>query len=96
MSESNPEIDQQNEQGVTPLDEAVVEDWKQGLLQTVTVIKSADRHADLHVREFAAAHEVTVESGNLDEVLTAVSDALPTLGVGRFTILVDWPHEAES
>lgn len=65
------------------------------LLQTVTVIQSADRHAELHQRDFAAAHEATVESGTLAEVLRAALRGLPELSPGRYTVLVDWPHEPD-
>lgn len=61
--------------------------------QAVTVIQTADRHAELHRRDFAAAHEATVASDNLREVLTAALDTLPALPPGRYVVLVDWPHE---
>lgn len=61
--------------------------------QTVTVIRSADRHADLHQRNFAATLEVTVPSGTLAEVLAAAVADLPDLPPGRYAVTVDWPHD---
>ncbi len=63
--------------------------------QTVTIHRTADRHAELHRRQFAETREATVEAGDLADVLDAaldvmeMSDAAP----GQFTISIDWPHE---
>lgn len=65
------------------------------MLQMVTVHRVADRHADLHQREFAETRIATVEAGGLGEVLAAALGALQMgeAEPGKFIISTDWPHE---
>jgi hypothetical protein len=54
----------------------------------------ADRHRDLHGREFADTREATVDA---DSLAVAVALALRELRLGsergKAIITVDWPHE---
>jgi hypothetical protein len=63
--------------------------------QLVTVHRVADRHADLHEREFAETRIATVEAGDLGDVLAAALIDLEMDGAepGKFIISTDWPHE---
>jgi hypothetical protein len=63
--------------------------------QLVTVHRCADRHADLHSRQFAQAHEVTVAAGPLARVVGAALERLD-LPVGRYAITVDRPFDADA
>jgi hypothetical protein len=62
----------------------------------VTVLRYADRHAELHGREFAQVREVVVRDGDPAEMVSAaVTEAALDLG-GRFAVLVEPPHDSES
>jgi hypothetical protein len=60
--------------------------------QTVTITRLADRHAELHEREFAETDVVTVDAGELDVVVGSVCGGRPN---GRYIIVVDEPHEED-
>jgi hypothetical protein len=62
--------------------------------QLVTVHRCADRHADLHAREFAETHEVEVCAGPPAQVVSEALEALD-LPEGRYSITIDWPYEPE-
>lgn len=66
------------------------------MLRQVTVLRYADRHAELHTRQFAQARSVTVPDGDPSDVVAA---ALEVAGMDlgdRFSIIVDAPHEISS
>lgn len=60
--------------------------------QAVTIVLLADRHADLHDRDFAEARTIPVESGTLAEVLTRTA-AVIDLPCGRYTLNVGEPYD---
>jgi hypothetical protein len=63
-------------------------------MQSVTVVQVADRHADLHERQFARAQEVAVPAGDLRAVITAAMHQVDAPDEpGRFVITIDWPHD---
>lgn len=60
----------------------------------VTVVRHADRHAQDHARDFAEARTVEVIEGEDKAALVAeaLDRCMLDLG-GRFTVLVEEPHE---
>jgi hypothetical protein len=62
--------------------------------QLVTVHRCADRHADLHTREFAETHEVVVPAGPPHRVVASALAPLD-LPVGRYAVTIDWPFDQE-
>jgi hypothetical protein len=60
--------------------------------QTVIVTRLADRHADLHGRDFAESVEVVVSSDGLGAVLSSTA-ALVDLPIGRYSITVSEPWD---
>lgn len=62
--------------------------------RTVTVHRVADRHRDLHSRDFADTQTVTVEVESLGD---AIATALAELGLaderGKVIVTVERPHD---
>lgn len=63
------------------------------MYQRVIVTRCADRHGELHERDYAESNEYTVYSGNLSQVLRQLADAVEGPLGGRFIIEIDWSHE---
>ena len=62
--------------------------------QKVTLHRVADRHADLHGREFGECIEVTP---TLDEVLSALQGlGFIDPSIGAYTLTIDWPYDCEA
>jgi len=64
-----------------------------GLRRIVSVTRAADRHADLHEREFAETREATVPDGPLPDLVADALRAVAFEGGARFVITVEEPHE---
>ena len=67
--------------------------WDRQVKQTVIITQLADRHADLHRRQFARTDEVTVEAGSTLDVVSEAIRQVPDACEGRCVILVEDPHE---
>ena len=63
--------------------------------QEVTVTALADRHANLHGRDFATAYRLNVTAGPLADVLHEVSSAVMALPIGRYSLQVGEPFDRE-
>lgn len=63
------------------------------LLQEVTLHRVADRHRDLHGRDFASTTKATVDQSAVLEALALLGH--PAVEPGSYSITVDWPHEGE-
>lgn len=60
--------------------------------QGVTVTRLADRHADLHGRDFAESVQIVVPAGDLRSVLRAAAE-LVDQPLGRYSITVSEPYD---
>lgn len=61
--------------------------------QDVTIVHLADRHADLHERQFAEAQRITVTAGSADRTVVEALATVDELPMGRYIITVDEPYE---
>jgi hypothetical protein len=64
------------------------------LRQRVVIHRVADRHADLHGREFGGAVHTAPTTGDVLVALRALGIFPPTLP-GSWSITIDWPHDSE-
>jgi hypothetical protein len=63
------------------------------MMQSVVVTRLADRHADLHTRDFADSFEVVVPAGDLADVLLAAAGQADGRGVARYSLTISEPFE---
>jgi hypothetical protein len=67
------------------------------MLQAVTIHRPADRHADIHKRQFARTCEAVVPAGSAATVVEAALSVLNMHEVeGRLTLSISDPFEGES
>lgn len=63
------------------------------MYQRVVVTRCADRHGELHERDYAESTEHPVYAGDLKLVLWQLAEAVTDAPRGRYIIEIDWPHE---